>query len=89
MRRRLAFAAGLLLAGCAAPGASLPAGATPETQAGRGLYLAKCTLCHGVIEPREHRRSDWPKLVDLYGRRARLTPDQASRLLAYLEESSH
>ncbi len=92
--RRWGFAAVLAasLGGCAAQGVqATPAdpNAAPrlvEEAAARRLYLAKCTLCHGAVEPSEHRRAEWPALVDHYGIRARLKAEDKARILAYLED---
>ncbi|MHB1844481.1 MAG: hypothetical protein ACYCWW_06565 [Deltaproteobacteria bacterium] len=79
------------LTACAAGGASLTASSGADSSRGaegelaRRLYLAKCTLCHGVVDPAEHRRDEWPKLLSVYGARARLKAEDQARILAYLE----
>jgi hypothetical protein len=50
--------------------------------------MAKCTLCHDPIQPAEHAASQWPGLVDKYGVRARLKPEEKADILAYVVQYS-
>ncbi|HUB05395.1 MAG TPA: hypothetical protein VMB50_00250 [Myxococcales bacterium] len=74
------------LAGCAEAPPIPPPDAAPAVREGHDLYLAKCTLCHDAIPPSEHARSEWPGLVARYAPRARLSPEDRARVLAYVEQ---
>lgn len=82
------LAVAFALAGCATGPTPAPVVRSPALEAGRRLYLAKCTLCHGAIDPADYPRAAWPKLVELYGRRARLRPEAQAQILAYLQANA-
>ena len=50
--------------------------------------MAKCTLCHDPVQPAEHAAAEWPQLVDKYGLRARLKPEEKADILAYVTQYS-
>ena len=74
--------------GCAEAPPIPPPDAAPEVQEGHRLFLAKCTLCHSPVQPAEHAAAAWPKLVDKYGLRARLKPEEKAEVLAYVQQYS-
>jgi cytochrome c5 len=65
-----------------------PADASRDVQEGHRLFMAKCTLCHDPVQPAEHAAAKWPKLLDKYGIRARLKPEEKADILAYVTQYS-
>lgn len=87
MKGRSLGAVGLAwLAGCAAAPPVPPPDAAPAVLEGHDLFLAKCTLCHDAIPPGDHARAEWPGLIAKYGPRAKLSPEAAARVLAYVQQ---
>jgi len=58
--------------------------ATPETEGGRELYAGKCHGCHRLYAPSRVAPEKWPALMEKMAVKAKLTPDEESRILAYL-----
>ena len=71
-----------LLAALACASAAPSAG--PETEDGRALYAGKCHGCHRLYAPTRVAPEKWPALVEKMGIKAKLTPDEENRILAYL-----
>ena len=67
-----------------------PAPTTLTTSAveGHRLYLAKCQMCHELVEPTEFTRAQWPQKFAVFAKRAKLNPDEYQEILSYLEESA-
>jgi hypothetical protein len=68
------------------------AGPTPTTLSataaeGHRLYLAKCQMCHELVEPTEFTRAQWPEKLPVFAKRAKLKPEEYDEILAYLSES--
>ena len=79
-----AFAAlAALLASAAACATALPP-ATPETEAGRAIYSAKCHSCHRLYKPDRVVPEKWPALLDKMSEKAKLTPDEEKAVLDYV-----
>ncbi len=78
----------LALAGCVEAPPIPPPDSSREVQEGHRLFLAKCTLCHDPVQPAEHPAARWPALVDKYGIRARLKPEEKADILAYVTQYS-
>jgi cytochrome c5 len=85
--RCLALALGLAASACAEPNNSL-ASNEPGVVRGHRLYQAKCSMCHELVDPGAFSKQEWPRLLDKYGERARLRPDDKRSILAYLEEAA-
>ena len=43
---------------------------------GEKMYHAKCSLCHNVIEPRQHDEETWRKYVEEYGKKMKAVEKQ-------------
>lgn len=86
MKPLLFLALAASAAGCAAAPPVPPPDAAPEVREGHDLFVARCTLCHDAVPPNEHRRAEWPDLVAKYAPRARLSPDDRARVLAYVQQ---
>jgi cytochrome c5 len=75
----------LALAGCASTehgvGGGEPAAGPPD---GKRLYENSCNRCHALYMPRSFAADEWRYYVNKYGRRARLSPAEAERVLEYL-----
>ncbi|HWC65751.1 MAG TPA: hypothetical protein VG777_06695 [Thermoanaerobaculia bacterium] len=79
-----AFAAlAALLASAAACATALPP-ATPETEAGRAIYSAKCHSCHRLYKPDRVSADKWPALLDKMAEKAKLTPDEEKAVLDWI-----
>ncbi len=52
--------------------------------AGRSIYLSRCGSCHQTHQPSRFAPDAWPKLVGEMRARAKLTPEDQSRILEYL-----
>ena len=48
--------------------------ALDELQRGRAVVASKCGTCHKPPPPTERSASDWPRVLDVMGPRARLSP---------------
>lgn len=53
--------------------------------AARERYVDKCSGCHSLRIPDEHRAADWPSLVDEMAEDARLEGDDRAVILQYLQ----
>ena len=53
-------------------------------QAGRTLYVSKCSGCHALILPNAHTDEEWAHEVDEMAERARLTEDEKAEITLYL-----
>jgi hypothetical protein len=84
----LALSFGALLAACS-HAAPAPTTLSAPAQEGHRLYLAKCQMCHELIEPTEYTSAQWPQKFSVFAKRAKLSPDEYQQILAYLVESSH
>jgi hypothetical protein len=80
----LGLAAGLAACSHAPPP---PTTLTATAESGHKLYLAKCQMCHELVEPTEFTRVEWPKKLPIFAKRAKLSPDEYQEILAYLEEA--
>jgi hypothetical protein len=86
----------LLLAGCAGglphPTAEVAAraaqsqpGVTLEIlEAGRGLYVLRCSGCHNLVPPTAKQPQEWPAWVGKMAGRAKLPPEERSLIERYL-----
>jgi hypothetical protein len=86
----------LLLAGCAGglphPTADVAVraahsqpGVTLESlEAGRGLYVQRCSGCHNLVVPTAKQPREWPVWVDKMAERAKLAPKERSLIESYL-----
>ena len=83
MRIPSAFAALAVLASAVACATTLPP-ATPETEAGRAIYSAKCHSCHRLYKPDRVTPEKWPALLDKMSEKAKLTPDEEKAVLDWI-----
>ena len=51
---------------------------------GRALYAAKCGGCHRLRPPSKIDPAKWPSILDKMAVKAKLTPEQESRIDAYV-----
>jgi len=87
------FACLALLGGAALALGCSHAPAAPTTLSAAGergykLYLAKCQMCHELVEPTEFTRAQWPTKFPIFAKRAKLSPDEYQEVLTFLEESA-
>jgi hypothetical protein len=78
---------GALLVGCS-HAEPAPTTLSPSAAEGHRLYLAKCQMCHELVEPTEFTRAQWPQKFAVFAKRAKLNPDEYQEILSYLEESA-
>lgn len=52
--------------------------------AGRALYVAKCSGCHTLVLPRARPREAWPALLDKMQRIAKLKEEDKRAILDFL-----
>jgi len=57
-------------------------------QAGRELYVAKCSGCHGLHRPTRYAPELWPKEVDSMVVKAKINAQQRQAILDYLTTAS-
>jgi len=75
----------LLLAGCAASGATEPR--TPMTE-GEHIYRRRCAACHRLYAPPEYAPGCWLKLVDAMAARSHLRDEERPALIDYLSAAA-
>jgi hypothetical protein len=75
-----------VVAGCA-QSAPEPEIALSGPEAGRKLYVAKCAKCHKLYDPAEYSDAEWSKWMAKMTKKARLTPEQGSVLVDYINEN--
>lgn len=57
----------------------------------RALYVAVCSRCHELPDPRKYPSADWPAVTERMGGHLRtmlnqpLTPDEQAKIVAYLD----
>ncbi|GIX06167.1 MAG: hypothetical protein KatS3mg115_0570 [Candidatus Poribacteria bacterium] len=59
--------------------------ALERLQAGRELYIAKCSGCHGLYPPQRYTDDEWAHWVEEMAPLARLRPVQKEQILLYLQ----
>lgn len=77
-----ACAPGLPVAG--ALDAARAASTVEQLNAGRALYVAKCTGCHSAHPPADFAASEWPAHVADMRTDAKLQPDEEASITRYL-----
>lgn len=88
MRRAwLAPSLGAMLVACA-DAQPPPTSRSASVEVGHQLYLAKCQMCHELVEPTEYTRAQWPQKFPVFAKRAKLNSDEYQQILSYLEESA-
>jgi mono/diheme cytochrome c family protein len=55
---------------------------------GQRLFRANCRSCHRLPNPKSKTDSEWPSLVNRYGERAKLSPEQIDLIIAYLQAAN-
>ena len=78
MRYRYRLLIGLWVFTVSAVG--LAQGATPKE-----LYLAKCSKCHRLYDPKEYDDASWEKWMGKMKKKARLKDEQYEQISSYLE----
>jgi mono/diheme cytochrome c family protein len=61
---------------------------TGQLETGRSLYLQKCAGCHVAATVREHPASDWPDIIGIMSKKAKLSPADKQAVLAYVLAAS-
>jgi hypothetical protein len=97
MTRSLAIVLGLLVSACAGGAiphpneasvswarAEWPGSSRQSLEQGRELYVARCSGCHTLHEPRSYRAERWRDVVGVMAPRARLSPSESDLVLRYL-----
>ena len=74
-----------LFTACGVSNNNNTSGATKYPE-GRDLYVSKCTACHKAYEPELHTKSEWKKILDEMGSKAKLTSKEKETILNYLSE---
>ena len=99
--KSLALAVGLgaaiALVSCTTGGGNAPAVAslgcapaqTAKLEAGRALYVGKCTKCHTAEPVRDYSAAQWQgKIIPAMAQKAKLTPEETANVLAYVLAAS-
>jgi cytochrome c5 len=97
LRNRWWIAACVLLSAC---GAALPR-VTPEfavqaqqhdttatearLQAGRDLYVTRCSSCHSPVDPTAYTDREWPSWIHRMAAKAHVDPSQEALIFTYLK----
>lgn len=55
-----------------------------EASEGKSVFREKCAKCHGYRIPETHTAEQWPKIIDRMAKKAKLTEDQKSDVLAFV-----
>lgn len=55
---------------------------------GQKLFRASCRTCHRLPKPESKTDAEWPSLVNRYGERAKLSPEQIDLIIAYLQAAN-
>ena len=84
MRRLLATL--LLLVGCTA--IDLPRYQDPERSLGRERFIARCSGCHSLPDPRGCTPEAWGETLDKMTPRAKLTPEERRAVELYLRSAA-
>jgi hypothetical protein len=59
--------------------------ATAESlEEGRGLFLNSCNRCHGYPDRSAYSEEKWPGILQVMGKRAKLTPEQTDQVLRFI-----
>jgi cytochrome c5 len=59
--------------------------ATSESlEEGRGLFLKSCNRCHGYPDRSAYSEEKWPGIMEVMGKRAKLTPEQIQLVLHFI-----
>ncbi len=66
---------------------ALPPASNPALEPGRELYAAKCHGCHRLYAPSKINPQKWPAILDKMAVKAKLTPEEKSRLDAYVSST--
>jgi cytochrome c2 len=83
-RSLILLATGLLIAAVSCG----PSKSLTEQSPGERLFRARCSSCHALPKPADRRADEWPALVQRYGEKAKLGPDQIEEITEYLARSS-
>lgn len=65
-----------------------PAATLDSLTSGRQITLDECTSCHGPPKPAETTKPKWPATFTKMVGKAKLDPDQAKLVEAYLQASA-
>lgn len=60
----------------------------PDTVTGKIIFINRCDRCHGLPDPFIYSQKRWESILELMIPRARLLPEQAVHLRAYILEKS-
>jgi hypothetical protein len=60
-----------------------------ELRDARKLYIAKCTRCHKLYDPKKYSDQKWSTWMEKMNKKAKLKPDQAALLSQYLATLRH
>lgn len=70
---------------CACGGSSASGTSKKESRSpGEVTFRANCQTCHSLPRPASKTDEQWPALVQKYGQRAKLRPEQIQQIIAFL-----
>ncbi|QEH40524.1 hypothetical protein FW415_06410 [Chitinophaga sp. XS-30] len=55
-----------------------------EESEGKSVFREKCAKCHGYMLPETRTAEKWPNILDRMAKKAKLTDDQKSAVLAFV-----
>ena len=66
-----------------------PAGLiSPDTVAGKSIFMARCSSCHGLPEPTLYSEKRWDGILSSMIPKARLSKEQGVHITAYLKANA-
>ena len=86
--RVAAFLSAAVVGSLAACATALEPAPDASFEPGRTLYAAKCGGCHRLRQPSKIDSAKWPSILDKMAVKAKLTPEQESRIDAYVRAVS-
>ena len=61
---------------------------SPDTLAGRSIFMARCDRCHDLPDPAQYTEKRWDGILSYMIPRARLSNEQGVHVTAYLRANS-
>ena len=60
----------------------------PDTMAGKSIFMARCSRCHGLPVPAQYTKTRWEVILSYMMPRARLTSVQKVHITAWLQANA-